>query len=75
MAGGVYTGTGDAVITVTKSITLYAGWDGADSGPVERDPAAYPTTLDGENARRVVYIQDSAPGWTASSSCAAMPRA
>ncbi len=61
VAGGVYTGTGVAVITVTKSITLYAGWDGAASGPPVRDPAAYPTTLDGENARRVVYIESCAP--------------
>ncbi len=56
VAGGVYTGTGGAVITVTKSITLYGGWDGAASGPVVRDPALHPTTLDGERARRVVYI-------------------
>jgi nitrous oxidase accessory protein NosD len=56
VAGGTYTGTGAAVITVTKSITLYGGWDGAASGPVVRDPAAYPTLLDGEGARRVIYI-------------------
>jgi hypothetical protein len=56
VAGGVYTGTGAAVITVTRSITLYGGWDGAGSGAVVRDPALYPTTLDGEAARRVVYI-------------------
>ena len=57
VAPGVYTGTGGAVITVTKSITLYGGWDGAGSGPVVRDPLAYPTTLDGEDQRRVVYIE------------------
>jgi hypothetical protein len=56
VAGGIYTGTGSAVITVTKSITLYGGWDGTGSGAVVRDPALYPTTLDGEMARRVVYI-------------------
>jgi hypothetical protein len=56
VAGGTYAGTGPAVITVTKSITLYGGWDGAGSGAVVRDPVAYPTTLDGEMARRVVYI-------------------
>ncbi|MCS7179509.1 MAG: DUF5123 domain-containing protein [Anaerolineae bacterium] len=56
VAGGVYTGTGAAVITITKSITLYGGWNGAATGPVGRDPAAHPTTLDGERARRVVYI-------------------
>lgn len=56
VAGGVYTGAGAAVITVTQSITLYGGWDGAAGGPVARDPIAHPTTLDGERARRVVYI-------------------
>jgi fibronectin-binding autotransporter adhesin len=56
LAQGTYTGTGAAVITLTRSITLYGGWDGAPSGPVTRDPAAYPTVLDGERARRVVYI-------------------
>jgi hypothetical protein len=56
VAQGTYTGTGGAVITVTKSITLCGGWDGASSGAVVRDPAAYPTILDGENGRRVAYI-------------------
>jgi len=56
VAAGTYTGIGDAVITITKSITLYGGWDGAASGPVTRDPDAYPTILDGEEARRVVLI-------------------
>jgi parallel beta-helix repeat protein len=55
VAGGVYTGTGGAVITVTKSITLAGGWDGL-VGTMVVDPATYPTTLNGEGARRVVYI-------------------
>jgi parallel beta-helix repeat protein len=55
-AGGTYTGTGAAVITITKSITLYSGWDGAPSGAVVRDPDTYVTTLDGENGRRGAYI-------------------
>ena len=59
VATGTYTGTGAAVITVTQSITLYGGWDGSPTGPVVRDPDAYPTTLDGENGRRVVYISGS----------------
>ena len=61
VAGGVYTSGGAAVITVTKSITLYGGWNGAASGPLVRDPVAYPTTLDGERVRRVVYIGNAAP--------------
>ncbi len=56
VAAGTYTGTGAAVITLTRSITLYGGWDGAASGPVVRDPALYPTVLDGERARRVISI-------------------
>lgn len=56
VAMGTYTGTGQAVIALTKSITLYGGWDGAASGNVVRDPALHPTTLDGEWVRRVVSI-------------------
>jgi hypothetical protein len=56
MAQGTYTGTGTAVISITKSITIYGGWDGAASGTVVRDSTTYPTILDGENGRRVVYI-------------------
>jgi hypothetical protein len=55
VAGGAYTGTGSAVITVTKSITLYGGWNGL-TGTLVISPTAYPATLDGEWARRVVYI-------------------
>jgi len=56
VAQGTYTGTGSAVVTVTNSITLYGGWDGAPTGEILRDPGTYPTTFDGENQRRVVYI-------------------
>ena len=56
LAGGTYTGSGGAVVTVTKSITLYGGWDGATTTPPVRDPDAYPTTLDGEKQRRGIYI-------------------
>ena len=56
VAGGTYTSTGTAVITVTKSITLYGGWDGSTTTPVVRDPNTHITILDGENGRRVVYI-------------------
>jgi len=56
LAQGTYTGAGGAVITVTKSITIYGGWDGATTTPVVRDPDTYLTTLNGEDTRRVVYI-------------------
>ncbi len=54
MAGGTYTGTGAAVIIITKSITLYGGWDGATLGV--RDPQTYPTTLDAQSARQGVIV-------------------
>lgn len=56
VAQGVYTGTGDSVITVTKSITLYGGWDGAPTAPPVRDSEVNSTTLDGEGQRRGAYI-------------------
>ena len=55
-ARGDYTGTGTDVISITNSITLYGGWDGAVFGPIMRDSARYPSVLDGEGMRRVVYI-------------------
>ncbi|HHH41522.1 MAG TPA: hypothetical protein ENK56_05910, partial [Chloroflexi bacterium] len=57
LAEGTYTGTGAAVITLTKSVTLYGGWDGSPTGPVVRDPEAHPTVLDGEHQRRVICLQ------------------
>lgn len=56
LAEGVYTGAGGAVITVTQSITLYGGWDGATTTPPMRNPETHPTTIDGEETRRGVYI-------------------
>lgn len=56
LAGGTYTGTGAAVVTLTESVALYGGWDGKAEGRVMRDPTIYPTVLDGERLRRVVYI-------------------
>jgi hypothetical protein len=62
LAGGTYTGSGGAVITVTQSITLCGGWDGATTPPVVRDPDSYPTILSGEDSRLVVHISgDIAP--------------
>lgn len=58
-AEGIYTGSGGAVISLTKSITLYGGWDGTATTPVVRDPETYPTILHGEDVRRGVYISGS----------------
>lgn len=54
---GTYTGSGAAVITVTKSITLLGGWNGSFFGPVVLNPAVNLTVVDGQNARRGVVIQ------------------
>jgi hypothetical protein len=58
LGAGCYTGTGKAVVTLTHSISLYGGWDGTiAAGPV-RDPEQYVTWLDGEEARRVVFVEN-----------------
>jgi hypothetical protein len=56
MGAGIYTGVGDAVVSLDKSVQLLGGWDGAVSGTVVRDPASHPTILDGEGQRRVIFI-------------------
>jgi fibronectin-binding autotransporter adhesin len=56
LAAGLYTGSGDAVVTMSNSVALYGGWDGAASGALVRDPDVHQTILDGEGARRVVSI-------------------
>jgi len=61
VAGGRYTGTGDAVVNLSESVALLGGWDATDTQVPVRDPKAYATTLDGEDQRRVIYIH---PGIT-----------
>ncbi len=56
VAAGTYTNTGAAVVTITKSITLYGGWDGSPTGDVVRGPSTYTTTLDAQGNGRVIYI-------------------
>jgi len=60
LAGGTYTGTGAAVITVTRSITLCGGWDGDTTTPPVRDPDNHPSVLDGEGQRRVAHLSGPA---------------
>lgn len=55
-AQGTYTGSGAAVITLTHSVNLIGGWDGAPSGNVRTDPESYPSVLYGEGLRRVIFI-------------------
>lgn len=60
LAAGTYTGTGGAVITITRSIALYGGWNGSRTGLPVRDPNANPSTIDGQGARRGVYVSSGA---------------
>jgi len=59
LAAGAYTGTGTAVLVISRSVSLYGGWDGSAAGPPLRTPALFVSALDGEGQRRVV---DAAPG-------------
>ncbi|MFZ6027681.1 MAG: right-handed parallel beta-helix repeat-containing protein [Chloroflexota bacterium] len=56
LSHGTYAGSGPAVVSLAKSVSLYGGWDGAATGPILRDPAAYTTTLDGQGQRRVIFV-------------------
>jgi hypothetical protein len=58
LAAGTYTGTGDEVVLINsdKVINLYGGWDGASSGPINRDPETHMSIIDGEGARRGIKI-------------------
>jgi len=58
IAEGTYTYSGapKAVINIVQSLNFYGGWNGAPSGAIECDPILYPTILDGQSDRRVVYI-------------------
>jgi hypothetical protein len=58
LAGGIYTGAGGAVVTLTKSVGLYGGWYAAASGPPVRDPEFIVATLDGQGERRAVYVAE-----------------
>jgi hypothetical protein len=56
VAQGTYTSSEAAVVTITQDLYLYGGWNGAPTGAVARDPDAYPTILNGQGQRRVIYI-------------------
>jgi fibronectin type 3 domain-containing protein len=61
LAGGVYRGAGTEVVLLNRTVSLLGGWSGAPAGAVVRDPIAYESLLDGEDARRVVKITGGAP--------------
>jgi parallel beta-helix repeat protein len=56
VAQGIYTGTGDTVITITKNIALLGGWNGEATQRPVRDPPTHVTLLSGEDQRQVLSI-------------------
>ena len=56
LAGGTYTGSGGAVITLTANLALYGGWDGSNTVPPVVNPRAYPSRINGESLRRGVFV-------------------
>jgi len=67
---GTYTGVGDQVVLLDKTINFFGGWSGNTVDDPVRDPAVYESILDGQNARRVITITGSSSvqpvvdGWT-----------
>ncbi len=53
---GSYTGTGNEVVLLDRTVNLLGGWDGAASGPIKRDHVVFTSTLNGQSARRVITI-------------------
>jgi len=57
--GGTYTSTNDPYLVINKAVSLMGGWDGSPTGDVVVDPAAYPTTLNGEDTRSLFTVNDT----------------
>lgn len=54
---GIYRGTGDAVLTLDKSVTLLGGWNGGPMNPgIVRWPETMWSVIDGESQRRGIYV-------------------
>lgn len=61
VAAGTYTSTNPEVIRLDDDVNLYGGWDGVATGAPQRDPQIYQSILDGEDTRRVIYIENGNP--------------
>lgn len=55
LSRGRYTGGGGAVITITRNLSLYGGWDGTSQVPFVRNPKVYISIVDGEKERRGIF--------------------
>lgn len=56
LAAGTYTGSGDAVVTLSHSVSLYGGWDGSPTTPPDCDHEVYSSIIDGQDGRRGVFV-------------------
>ena len=57
LAAGTYTGTGAEVAKIEKTLAFVGGWDGTDSTFYPNCRPDMTTTLDGQGARRVIFIK------------------
>ncbi len=55
VATGTYTGSGDQVVEITKSLTLRGGYTTTFAS---RDIERYPTRIDGKSERRAIHVCD-----------------
>lgn len=56
VATGIYTGTGSEVVLINKSVNLVGGWD---SGSTIQTAQNSTSTIDGEDERRGIYVNDT----------------
>jgi parallel beta-helix repeat protein len=56
MSAGVYTGTLETTLNLTKSISLYGGWNGLLTKLPIRHPEMFHTIIDGEGTRTGVRV-------------------
>ena len=56
VAAGTYTATTDNVVVMAEHVHLYGGFAGTETDRDERDWEANKTIIDGEGARRCVYV-------------------
>jgi hypothetical protein len=57
-AGGTYLGSTDPILSITNSVSLYGGWDGAPTGDITLDPDTYISVIDGEEALGLIAVDD-----------------